>query len=125
MMPQWSHDGARAFAQACASLDLRGASVSDVEAFAAQLPMLTFYVGGEPVGALVVSHGGIHIGILPQWRGRWMTKGALNALRDALARTDHALIAEKNEVAQRFAHRLGWVKQGIEGKYAIYRPALS
>lgn len=124
-MTRWSHDGAHAFALACTSLDLRGASMERVEALAKSLPMLTFYVGGEPVGALVLYLGGVHIGILPQYRGRWITKGALDALRDALARSNHALIAQTNESAQRFARRLGWFNTGTEGNYAIYRPTLA
>lgn len=125
MSAAWSHDGADAFAQACMVLDLKGAQLADIVALVRALPMLTFYRDGRPIGALVIHDDAPHIGVLPQWRRRWMTKSVLVAVRKALSATKLAKISSSNVEARWFARRLGWVESGIEDNYVIYRPAVA
>ena len=124
MRAVWSNDGAEAFAGACSHLDLHGATADQVEEFVSTLPMLTFYAGSEPIGALVLYDRSAHIGIVQKWRGRWLTRSVVATLKDALTHADHALIARNNTAARAFAARLGWQERGEEDGYVRYTPAL-
>lgn len=118
----WNHDGAPAFIQACAELDLKGATPEYVERAVASMRMLTFYSDCKPVGAAVFHGDQVHVGVLPNVRGRWLNKSVLHEFRDALKNAHRALIATTNEVTRRFAERLGWKAAGKEGNYVIYTP---
>lgn len=36
----------------------------------------------EPIGAAYFKDGEVHVSVLPEWRGRWATKGILKTLFD-------------------------------------------
>lgn len=118
----WNHDGAGAFALACADLDLKGASPEYVRKVVEQMPMLTFYADGKPCGAMVFHGDQLHIAILKDAQRRWMNKRVLREIKSALHHCGRALIAVTNETARRFAHKLGWKASGMEGGYVIYTP---
>ncbi len=108
-----NHDGARAFAQGCADLELYGASVVDVERIARALPMLTFYFRGEPIGGAITHQDQVHIAIRKDVRNHWLTKESLAALR-TFAKGKRALINPANSLAERLAQKMGWTFTGTE-----------
>lgn len=118
----WSHDGAQAFAQASAELDLKGATVDDVALLVNRMPMMTFYADQQPIGGAVLHNETVHIGIQKEYRGRWLNKAVLRGFREMLGLAKSAAIAQGNERAQQFARKCGWRATRKEGAYVVYQP---
>lgn len=84
--------------------------------------MLTFYVGDVPVGGCVFDHTGPHIGVLPEYHGKWMDDDAREKFAASMAQCKRTLIRPGNVAAQRFIEKFGWKKAGMEKGYLLYVP---
>lgn len=80
-------------------------------------------IRGETAGVTIMRGPEIHVSILPQYRGRWVTRRFLNetlgrALRDyGIAVTQ---IFAENLDARRFVERLGFRPIGNTGNILVY-----
>ncbi|MFZ4761049.1 MAG: hypothetical protein ACOYLX_23020 [Burkholderiaceae bacterium] len=108
MTARWTQEGLDAFVRACAPTALRFRVPLEAVRNAAQgLPMLTFFVDNQPVGAAVFTGSETHLSIEPEYHGRWLTPKALRELRNALVRCPKAKVRTDNAVARRFVERFG------------------
>ncbi len=60
---------------------------------------------GNVIGALLHRQGVVHIGIVPEWRGRWATKGAI---KEMLSYGTLTQVRDEEEGAKDFVRRLGF-----------------
>lgn len=65
------------------------------------------------MGAAVRRGGELHIGILPEWRGRWATKGFIRAILNWAAETGPVVtgVLAGNSSGTRLVEGVGFVKQ--------------
>lgn len=78
--------------------------------------------GGEMVGGILFKGHTIHIAVLPEWHGRWMTKTILRAWRESYTHDCdlYATPMTANKAACQLAERLGFRKEGPAGQSTIY-----
>lgn len=76
---------------------------------------------GDVIGALLHKQGVVHIGIVPEWRGRWATKGAV---REMLSYGSKTQVLDGEDDAKAFVERLGFKNMG-GGQYQRELPCHS
>jgi GNAT superfamily N-acetyltransferase len=72
---------------------------------------------GEVIGALFVKDGEIHVGIVPEWRGRWASR---RVIREMLSYGTATTLMDSEDECKRFIGRIGFKPVG-EGKYEYRR----
>ena len=123
MSAKWSTEGLTPMLNACVAAGLGSLDQSKkLHKALKACPVLTFYVDGAPVGAAVFVNNEPHIGINPEFKGRWLTPQALRMFRKALAHCKRALIRPGNAAATRFALRMGWKPAGQFKGWDVYAP---
>lgn len=74
-------------------------------------------VADRVIGALFANEGVIHLGIVPEWRGRWASRRIIREMLTYGARTT-LLLEEDGQ--RKFIGRLGFVEEE-EGSYVVHR----
>ena len=69
-------------------------------------------VDGQIAGALIVSGCEIHACILPQFKGRWLSRKELRIMNAVIEKHGYAQTSATTEEGEKFVHRLGFVKHG-------------
>lgn len=72
--------------------------------------------GAEVIGALYVRDGVIHLGIKPEWRGRWASK---RVIRQMLSYGTTTTVRPDEREQLEFIGRIGFVKAGES--YVVHR----
>jgi GNAT superfamily N-acetyltransferase len=63
----------------------------------------------EVIGALFELAGEIHVGVIPEWRGRWITR---KVIKEALSYGKSTRVLDSEPECIDFVTRLGFEKQG-------------
>lgn len=72
----------------------------------------------DTIGMVIVKGYEIHVCILPEYQGRWLTKGLIKDIDQLGIKCTSAHV--DNLQAQRFIERMGFVKTGTEDEHIIY-----
>lgn len=75
-------------------------------------------VADRVIGALFARDGVIHLGIVPEWRGRWASR---RLIREMLGYGKATTLLPDEADSQDFIGRIGFVKTEQEGSYAVIR----
>ena len=70
------------------------------------------YVNGETAGALIVKDCDIHACVLPQFKGKWLTRKELRIMDSVIEKYGHVQTTATTEEGQYFVTRLGFVRDG-------------
>lgn len=86
-----------------------------------KIELWPIHAGGQMVGGVMFAGDTLHIAVLPEWHGRWVTR----AMRRAYDTWTHAVdirapIRHDNGPAIRLATRLGFKFQQDQGLYHLY-----
>lgn len=63
----------------------------------------------QVIGALFVRNGVIHVGVIPEWRGKWISK---RLIREVLAYGTNTTVLDSEPDCIEFVSRLGFRKEG-------------
>jgi hypothetical protein len=69
-------------------------------------------VDGQIAGALIVSGHEIHACILPQFKGRWLSRKELRIMNAVIEKHGYAQTSATTEEGETFVKRLGFVQHG-------------
>lgn len=61
---------------------------------------------GEPIAAVYTKGDELHVSVMPQWRGKWLTKGLLKELFDGKRVTTR--VSPGHDYMYSILHRLGF-----------------
>ena len=70
------------------------------------------YVNGQVAGALIVKGSEIHACILPEFKGKWLTRKELRILDSVIDKHGFAQTSATTKDGEYFVSRLGFVKDG-------------
>jgi NAD(P)H-nitrite reductase large subunit len=76
------------------------------------------HVDGKCMGAIIARGNEIHASVLPEAKGRWMTKQALRVLLDVIKEHGMATTYATTDEGVRFVKRLGFIP--VADKWVIY-----
>lgn len=104
----------------CVAEKLHGLKFPDFEERVRDMKVLSFYDGEKPIGAAIFRGAIGHIGILPEYHGRWCTRGVLRAIGHEWGSSPMAIVDERNPKALRFVSRMGLRPVLREGKMVTF-----
>jgi GNAT superfamily N-acetyltransferase len=73
-------------------------------------------VADSVIGALFARDGVIHLGIVPEWRGRWASR---RLIREMLSYGKTTTLLPNEADSRDFIGRIGFVKANKEGSYVV------
>lgn len=77
--------------------------------------------GEETIGGVLFWHNTIHIAVLPEWQGKWVTKDMIKAYKTWTHTVPIvAMIKLGDSHLEKFATRFGFVRRAIDEKYSYY-----
>lgn len=104
----------------CIAEKLAGTSFEDFRERISSMRVMSFYDQEKPIGAAAF-HGHIgHIGILPEYHGRWANRRVLTAIGNEWGSGPVAIVDKRNPKALRFVSRLGLRPMLQEGKMVTF-----
>jgi formylglycine-generating enzyme required for sulfatase activity len=80
--------------------------------FASDCEVNEVYVDGLPAGALIVKGPEIHACILPEFKGRWLTRKELRIMNSVIEKHGYAQTSATTPEGAFFVERLGFEKHG-------------
>lgn len=84
----------------------------------------TFYLDDKPIGMLMTKGPELHVAILKEHRGRWLSSGLIRrVLGGIVGQFGYAVtsVMDDNQDGQRFVERLGFLKEGYAEPVIHYR----
>lgn len=91
----------------CVAEKLAGTTFLDFAERVREMRVLSFYDDDKPIGAAVFHDDFGHIGILPEYHGRWATRIAMRAIAEAWGASPVALVDARNTKALKFTAQMG------------------
>lgn len=73
-------------------------------------------VADRVIGALFARDGVIHLGVVPEWRGRWASR---RLIREMLSYGTRTTLMPGEDGPREFIGRIGFVKTEEEGAYVV------
>ncbi len=84
------------------------------------MEMHPVFVGKQIAGALFVSAAEIHACILPEYKGRWLSRKELRVMNSVIKKHGYAQSSATTEQGKAFLQRLGFFGTGIH--FVRYKP---
>lgn len=75
-------------------------------------------VADRVIGALFARDGVIHLGIVPEWRGRWASR---RLIREMLGYGKTTTLQPDETDCREFIGRIGFVNAGTGGRFELHR----
>lgn len=107
-------------------LEATGQNPPPFEAWSARFPagrrdLWPLCKAGQMIGGVLFLDNVAHIAVLPEWQGRWLTKGLLRAYRTwTHAVPIVAAPLRTNRPARLLARRLGFKRITRQGEFIVY-----
>ena len=94
-------------------------SLDEIEESVKDWEILTVVRQGKPIGMCMVKDKEIHFCILPEYRGKWLTKGLLKEISQL--DFEYTTVPEDNLKSQAFVERMGFKPVQNIGEDIIYK----
>ncbi len=112
---------AASMATPCVAEKLAGTTFRQFAERVREMRVLSFYDDGKPIGAAVFQNNIGHIGISPEYHGKWASRRTMRAISEAWGNNPVALVDVRNEKALEFTARLGLRPVEQEGQMVRFQ----
>lgn len=82
---------------------------NDYQEFCKSWQVVAICSDAEVIGALFARNGVIHVGIVPEWRGKWASR---RLIREGLAYGTNTTVLDSEPDCIEFVSRIGFKKEG-------------